>query len=122
MPLPDALTMAETDESNRVLRTKNDIELLFPDDDYTFSSFVFPQIVRYDSKFKNYNFTLTTYLQALTTGFKKNRAFLLMPMNPSWPSQSPYPLNPFLNVTAGQMTLTPTKENAKLQLFYTVIK
>ena len=122
LALPTALTMAETDESSRVLRTKSDIELLFPDDSQTFSSFVFPQIVPYDTKFKNFNFTLTTYLQALTTGFKKNKAFLLMPMNANWLSVRTYPLSPYLNGSVNQMTLTPTKENVKLQLFYTAIK
>jgi len=122
LSLPRAMTMAETDESNRLLRTRNDIELMFPDDSQTFSGFVFPQIVPYDPKFKNYNFTLTTYLQALTTGFKKNKAFLLMPMNENWLSSRTYPLSPFLNGNVNQMSLTPTKENVKLQLFYTVIK
>jgi Domain of unknown function (DUF4270) len=128
-PQPTGLVMAETDETSRILRTsESDLELLFPEDGYTFQSFVYPQVVGYDTKFKKYNFVMTTYLQALITGFKKNKAFLLMPINSGdWSGVTsngslPSRFNPFLNNGITPMQLTPSRDNIKLQLFYTVIK
>ena len=128
LQIPTALAMIETDESNRVLRTKNDVELFLPDDNNTYSSFIFPQVVPYDTKFRNYNFILTTYLQAISTGFKKSKGLLLTPINYSqWVSAIsgggvPARLTPYLNSEVNRFTITPNRENLKLQLFYTVIK
>lgn len=127
--LPKGLTMAETDESNRLLRSKGDTELLLPVDGATFQSYVLPQVVLYSSKFRNYNFVLTTYLQAVSIGFKKSTGLLLMPVsfadavqsyaNGSQPLAAYYP---FLNNKLDRLTINPTKENVKLMIFYTVTK
>lgn len=121
--------MAETDESNRLLRSKGDTELLLPVDGATFQSYVLPQVVLYSSKFRNYNFVLTTYLQAVSIGFKKSTGLLLMPVsfadavqsyaNGSQPLAAYYP---FLNNKLDRLTINPTKENVKLMIFYTVTK
>ncbi len=127
--LPTGLTMVETDETNRVLRTKGDTELLLPVDGATFQSYVLPQISPYASKFRNYNFVLTTYLQALSIGFKKSTGLLLMPFSSASTVQS-YVTNgqaltsyyPFLNNKVDRLTINPTSENVKLRIFYTVTK
>jgi Domain of unknown function (DUF4270) len=126
--LPAALIMAETDETNRVLRDKNDQEYLLQDDLYTFSGLQSPQTATYDLKFKNYNFVLTTHLQALVTGYKKTKGFLLMPINyPQWRSYVstngvPAHYGPFFHNQLQRMTLKPTAENLKLVVFYTETK
>lgn len=127
--LPSGLTMAETDETNRLLRSKGDTELLLPIDGATFQSYVLPQVVSYSSKFRNYNFILTTYLQAVSIGFKKSTGLLLMPVSMASTVQSyannSQPLTgyyPFLNNKLDRLTINPTKENVKLMIFYTVTK
>jgi Domain of unknown function (DUF4270) len=126
--LPAALTMAETDESNRVLRDKNDQEYLLQDDLYTFSGLQSPQTAAYDLKFKNYNFVLTTHLQAMVTGYKKTKGFLLMPINYAqwrgYVSANGVPAHyaPFFHNQLQRMTLKPTAENLKLRIFYTETK
>jgi hypothetical protein len=127
--LPSTLTMAETDETNRLLRSKGDTELLLPVDGATFQSYVLPQIVPYTSKFRNYNFVLTTYLQAVSIGFKKSTALLLMPTSQGSTLQSYVSGNqalssfyPFINNKVDRLTITPTPENVKLRIFYTVTK
>ena len=129
LQIPTALAMIETDESNRILRTKNDVELFLPDDSQTYSSFVYPQVVPYDTKFRHYNFILTTYLQAISTGFKKSKGLLLTPINYlQWVALInsntgiPARLTPYLGSEVNRLTITPTRENLKLQLFYTVIQ
>ncbi|WP_428665118.1 DUF4270 family protein [Runella sp.] len=127
--LPSALTMAETDETNRLLRSKGDTELLLPVDGATFQSYVLPQIVPYTSKFRNYNFVLTTYLQAVSIGFKKSTGLLLLPASQG-PTLQTYVTNnqaltsfyPFLGNKVDRLTINPTKENVKLRIFYTLIK
>ncbi|MFN8349152.1 MAG: DUF4270 family protein [Spirosomataceae bacterium] len=127
--LPKGLTMAETDETNRLLRSKGDTELLLPIDGATFQSYVLPQVVLYSSKFRNYNFILTTYLQAVSIGFKKSTGLLLMPVSFADAVQS-YAVNsrpltayyPFLNNKTDRLTINPTRDNVKLMLFYTVTK
>lgn len=127
--LPKGLTMAETDETNRLLRSKGDTELLLPVDGATFQSYVLPQVAFYSSKFRNYNFVLTTYLQAASIGFKKSTGLLLMPVSFADAVQSyvsgSQPLAayyPFLNNKLDRLTINPTKENVKLMIFYTVTK
>lgn len=127
--LPSGLTMAETDETNKVLRSKGDTELLLPVDGATFQNYVLPQVVSYSSKFRNYNFVLTTYLQAVSIGFKKSTGLLLMPVssaetiqsyaNNSQPLTSYYP---FMNHKLDRLTINPTRDNVKLMLFYTVTR
>jgi len=124
--LPIGLGLAETDNSNRFLRTVGDAELFVPLDATTFQSYILPQVVSYSTKFRYYNFVLTTYLQALAVGFKKNPALLLTPVSNAGDVQSYsnsgqalgkyYPL---LNNKVDRMTITPTKDNIKLLLFYT---
>lgn len=124
--LPPGLIMAETDESNRLLRSKGDTELLLPIDGTTFQSYVLPQLAPYRTKFLNYNFVLTTFLQATTIGFKKSTGLLLMPASAASTLaqlQQPYSIYyPLLNSKLERMTLNPTKDNIKLQLFYTTTK
>lgn len=127
--LPSGLTMAETDGTHRLLRSTGDTELLLPIDGATFQSYVLPQVVSYSSKFRNYNFVLTTYLQAISIGFKKSTGLLLMPVsfaetiqsyaNGSQPLSSYYP---FMNNRVDRLTINPTRDNVKLMLFYTVSK
>lgn len=124
--LPIGLALAETDASNRLLRTKGDTELLVPNDATTFQSYILPQVVVYSTKTRNYNFILTTYLQALAVGFKKNPGLLLMPISGAPEVQSystsGQPLSsyyPFMNNKLDRLTITPNKENIKLMLFYT---
>lgn len=127
--LPSALTMTETDETNRLLRSKGDTELLLPVDGATFQSYVLPQLSFYSSKFRNYNFVLTTYLQAVSIGFKKSTGLLLMPVSQA-PTVQSYVTNsqpligyfPFLNNKLDRLTINPTKDNVKLMIFYTVTK
>ncbi|MEZ4901913.1 MAG: DUF4270 family protein [Spirosomataceae bacterium] len=124
--LPPGLIMAETDATNRLLRSKGDTELLLPVDGTTFQSYVLPQVAPYSSKFLHYNFILTTYLQATTIGFKKSTGLVLMPA--SFAStlaqlQQPYSIyHPLLNSKLERLTINPTPENVKLQLFYTTTK
>lgn len=127
--LPTALTMGETDETNRLLRSKGDTELLLPVDGATFQSYILPQIVPYTSKFRNYNFILTTYLQAVSIGFKKSTGLLLMPVSLGSTlqgfvtnNQALTSFHPFLNNKVDRFTITPTPENVKLRIFYTVTK
>ncbi|TAE97423.1 MAG: DUF4270 family protein [Runella slithyformis] len=127
-PFPSGLVMAETDETNRTLRNRLGTELLLPQDFATYSQSIIPQAVPYNTQFKNYNFVLTTYLQALTTGFKKNKSFLLMPINDDDLAATfgarvvPLRFDSYMSNGISQMSLAPSGGNAKLQLFYTVVK
>jgi len=95
-------------------------------DGETFQSYIRPQIALYSSKFKNYNFILTTYLQAITTGYKKSNGLLLVPISSAEEvaaitNQSILTrFTPYLNNKVNRMSITPTRNNLKLQLFYTV--
>ncbi len=124
--LPLGLALGETDASNRLLRTKGETELLVPIDATTFQSYILPQVVPYATKTRNYNFVLTTYLQALAVGFKKNPGLLLMPISGAREiqsySSSGQPVGsyyPLMNNQVNRLTITPNKENIKLMLFYT---
>jgi len=124
--LPSGLIMAETDASNQLLRTKGGTELLLPVDGTTFQNYVLPQVAGYSLKRLHYDFILTTYLQATTIGYKKSTGLLLMPA--SFASalaqlQQPYSsYYPFLNSRLERFTINPTRQNVKLQLFYTTSK
>ncbi|MFN4144229.1 MAG: DUF4270 family protein [Runella sp.] len=129
--LPPGMVMAETDRTNRLLRSRGGTELLLPEDGTTFQNFILPQVAIYDSRFRNYNFVLTTYLQAIATGFKRTEGLLLMPAssfetlrslsNP--PNIRPLSLYaPYLNHRIDRMTINPTRDNIKLMVFYTVVR
>lgn len=127
--LPSALVLAETDGSNKILRTKGDLELLLSNDNQVFSGNISPQIGLYSSKYQNYNFVLTNYLQALSVGFKKSDGLLLMPLDyNSWSSyvsatsQNPTKFSPYLNTKVNRLTIRPSSENLKLMVFYTTVK
>ncbi len=128
-PIPSTVVMAETDETNRVLRSKGGLELLLPEDGQTFNSTINPQIVGYNARTQGYNFVLSTYFQALTSGFKKTNGLLLMPLNfAQWSAYAgaaggnPSNFTPFLNTNIDRMTLRPNASNTKLVLFYTTTK
>ncbi len=124
--LPTGLTMAETDQTNRLLRSVGGTELLLPVDGSTFQSYILPQISVYNDKFRNYNFVLTTYLQAVSIGFKKSTGLLLMPVSSTSSLVSlSQPLSiyyPYLNNRLERLTINPTRENVKLYIFYTTTK
>jgi Domain of unknown function (DUF4270) len=125
--IPSALALTETDETNRILRTKAGQELLLADDGATFSGSIAPQIVGFNNQFKNYNFVLTTYLQALSTGYKNNKGLLLLPIDyNSWQgyisSTNTLPTNftPYINSQIARMNFDA--KNLKLVVFYTETK
>jgi hypothetical protein len=123
-PLPSALVLAETDETNRVLRGKSDLELLVGDDGTTYNSALTPQLVPYNFQHKNYNFVLTTYLQSIISGFKKSKGLLLMPVNyEKWVTLgTPARFTPYLNAKVNRLTIKPNPQNLKLAVFYTLTK
>jgi Domain of unknown function (DUF4270) len=124
-PYPSALVLAETDETNRVLRGKSDLELLVGNDGTTYSSSLSPQLVTYNSLSRNYNFVLTTYLQAIISGFKKTKGMMLLPVNyEKWAAVQggPTKFSPYLNTKVSRMTIKPNAQNMKLIVFYTTTK
>ncbi len=125
-PLPSAMVLTETDETNTVLRSKSDLELIVGTDGSTYSSIVSPQLVGYNYQYKNYNFVLTTYLQSIISGYKKTKGFLLMPLNnEAWAGYvstnrvSPTKYWPYLNSKVTRLTIKPSPTNPKLVVFYT---
>jgi hypothetical protein len=124
--IPSGLALIETDETNRVLRTTNDRELFIPIDGTTFQPIIQPQVSLYSTKFRQYDsFILTTYLQAILTGFKKSNGLLLMPI--SFPQVAGVNnltgrFQPYLQNRINGTTITPTRNNLKLMLFYTTTK
>jgi Domain of unknown function (DUF4270) len=124
-PYPSGLVLAETDETNQVLRGKSDLELLVGNDGTTYSSSLSPQLVTYNSLYKNYNFVLTTYLQSIISGFKKTKGMMLLPVNyEKWVSVQggPTKFSPYLNTKVSRMTIKPNAKNLKLIVFYTTTK
>ncbi len=121
-PYPSGLVLAETDETNRILRGKSDLELLVGNDGTTYSSSLSPQLVTYNSLSKNYNFILTTYLQSIVSGFKKTKGMMLLPINAErWPGTPPK-FSPYFNSKVSRMTIRPNAKNLKLIVFYTTTK
>lgn len=124
--IPSGLALVETDETNRVLRTKTDHELFLSLDGTTFQSVIQPQVQGYSSKFRQYNsFVLTTYLQAILTGFKKSNGLLLMPISltqVAGVNTQTGRFQPYLHNRITTMSLTPNRNNLKMMLFYTTTK
>ncbi|MFD1144913.1 DUF4270 family protein [Larkinella insperata] len=86
-PVPSLLTLAQTDNNNRILRTNeastgSQLFHLLQVRERTFQTvarWYYPQVKAYNSRLKNYAFDVTTHLQASLVGFQPNNALVLMP-------------------------------------------
>ena len=119
------LVLAETDETNRVLRSKGDLELLLSDDAAVYSGQISPQISQFSARFQQYDFVLTNYLEAINSGFKKSKGLLLMPLDLNEFASlgaAPTKFTPYLNSKVSRLIIQPNAENMKLVVFYTKAK
>jgi hypothetical protein len=132
-PIPPLMTLAQTDDKNRLIYTPeagtgNHLLHLLQTQSGTFQSaskWYYPQIVGYNSRPKSYTFDVTTYIQAILVGLHPNNGLAMFPTTntsliqtnqttgaPSFLAQ-PY----IYNQLNGAILNTPM--NAKLVVFYT---
>ncbi|GAB3913107.1 hypothetical protein GCM10028803_56820 [Larkinella knui] len=132
-PIPAVMTMAETDENNRVsysveAGTGNKIYHLLQTQAGTYQTankWYYPQAVGYNTRQKTYAFDVTTYIQALLTGFHPNKGLVMFPtLTPSLVQQNPttgagvFLAQPYVfNQLNGAVLNGPV--NVKLVVFYT---
>ncbi|WP_170139296.1 DUF4270 family protein [Larkinella arboricola] len=86
-PVPSIMTLAQTDNNNRILRTNeastgSQLFHLLQRKEGTFQTsnkWYYPQVVGYSSRQKTYAFDVTTHVQATLVGFQPNNALVLFP-------------------------------------------
>jgi hypothetical protein len=119
---PSFLVMLETDSTNRIKRNAGN-ELIVNSDISGFSSFTIdPQIVPYNNTSRDYTFYLTTQLQAILSGTKKNNSFLLTPIYTQQLGLEGTRFESQLNNRVNRLVVGTKPEDVKLILFYTVAR
>lgn len=119
--VPPFLTLIETDATNRVLRDEQDNERIINTDARALFPFspLYSQVVPFTQRSRDYTFLLTTHLQAMLTGQKKNDGFLVAPLYTSTLGQGNTFFRTQLNNSLNQMILGSGPEHFKLIVFYT---
>lgn len=120
--LPINLVLLETDFTNQIKRNAG-FELVVNSDEFGYNtSPVAPYVAPYNTVSKDFTFYLTTQLQAILTGNKKNNSFLLTPVYTQSLGQAGTRFESQLNNRISRMVVGNKPEDVKLIVFYTVAR
>lgn len=122
--IPNFLVLIETDSTNRVAyRPLSSLTAIVQQDAFAYDPRPIPQVAQYNSRFQNYTFKLTTQLNGIRTGAKKNNSFLVAPIyTNAIPDQGGAPYQSQLNNRVTRLVLGSKPGDVKLIVFYTEAK
>ncbi|GAB3174450.1 hypothetical protein GCM10027291_32710 [Telluribacter humicola] len=120
--IPPYMVLLETDSTNLIKRNSG-YELIINTDEFGQStSPVSPQVSTYNINTKDYTFFLTTQLQAILSGTKKNNSFLMTPIYTNALGQQGTRFESQLNNRVSRLVVGNKPGDVKLIVFYTVAK
>ncbi len=118
--IPNYLVLMETDATNRTFYDSfGNVQLVFNDPRTGASN---SPAVLYDSRFNQYTWHLTTHLNSVLSGVKKNNSFLLSPAYTDQLGQGNTRYQSQLNNRVTRLVLGSTPKDLKLIVFYTEAK
>ncbi len=120
LPPPSYLLLLETNSTNQVKYEANGFAAIVLNDVGSGASD--PPSVLFDSRYKNYTWRLTTHLNAVLEGTKKNDSFLLTPVYTTALGQGGTRYDSQLNNRVSRLVLSAKPGDTKLILFYTQAK
>ncbi|GAB2779618.1 DUF4270 family protein [Rhabdobacter roseus] len=118
--LPLNLVLLETDSTNRQYKSSLGYELIVNTDEAGYSETPAPQVATYSTRFQNYNFSITTQLQAILTGYKKRNSFLVTPVYTGNLGADGTRFESQMNNNVSRLAIGTQPEDVKLIVFYTV--
>jgi hypothetical protein len=122
LKMPRHMILIETDATNKIKRNSIGYETVVNGDANGYNSLpVDPQIANFDPRTKDYTFYITTQLQAILTGFKKNDSFLLTPvyMNPSSQNGGSVYFPQLMSNSVNRVAFSNKPNDIKFIVFYT---
>ncbi len=120
LSIPSYMLLLETNSTNQVKYDANGFTAIVLNDAGSGASD--PPSVSIDSRNKNYTWRLTTHLNAVLEGTKKNDSFLLTPVYTTALGQGATRYDSQLNNRVSRLVLSAKPEDTKLILFYTQAK